>query len=65
MSESDLYLRRGVSSAKTEVHQAIAGMDKGLYPGAFAQVLPDLIGGDREFWFMMHADGAVTQSSLA
>jgi len=65
MSESDLYLRRGVSSAKTEVHQAIAGMDKGLYPGAFAQVLPDLIGGDRDFCFMMHADGAGTKSSLA
>ena len=27
-----LYSRRGVSAQKEEVHQATAGLDKGLYP---------------------------------
>ncbi|MDT8446760.1 MAG: AIR synthase related protein [bacterium] len=65
MSESDLYLKRGVSSAKSEVHAAIQGLDKGLFPGAFCQVLPDLLAGDPEACMMMHADGAGTKSSLA
>jgi len=65
MSESDLYLKRGVSSAKTEVHEAIESMDKGLYPGAFAQVLPDLMAHDPDQCLLMHADGAGTKSSLA
>jgi len=65
MSESELYLKRGVSSAKTEVHDAIESMDKGLYPGAFAQVLPDLMAQDADYCMLMHADGAGTKSSLA
>ena len=65
MSESDLYLHRGVSSSKSEVHKAIGSRDKGLFPGAFAQVLPDHLSGDPEACLLMHADGAGTKSSLA
>ena len=35
------YAQRGVSSAKTEVHQAIKKVDKGLFPGAFCKIVPD------------------------
>lgn len=63
--ESDIYMKRGVSSSKSDVHKAISNIDKGLYPGAFAKVLPDLITGSEEHALLMHADGAGTKSSLA
>ncbi|MGD1840634.1 MAG: AIR synthase-related protein [Thermonemataceae bacterium] len=59
------YTDRGVSATKEEVHQAIAHIDKGLYPKAFCKVIPDLIGGDEAYCNIMHADGAGTKSSLA
>jgi len=65
MNESDLYLARGVSSAKTDVHQAIRRLETGLFPGAFCKVLPDTLSGDPDYCLLMHADGAGTKSSLA
>lgn len=59
------YMQRGVSAAKEDVHNAIKHVDKGLYPKAFCKVLPDLLGGDKEYCNLMHADGAGTKSSLA
>jgi len=59
------YQKRGVSSAKEDVHQAISKLDKGLYPNAFCKVIPDLLGGDPDYCNIMHADGAGTKSSLA
>jgi len=56
---------RGVSSTKEDVHQAIAQIDKGLFPQAFCKVVPDYLGGDPKFCVVMHADGAGTKSSLA
>ena len=35
----DRYSKRGVSSGKEEVHAAIAGMDKGLFPKAFCKIV--------------------------
>jgi phosphoribosylformylglycinamidine cyclo-ligase len=58
-------MSRGVSSSKEDVHHALQGMDKGLYPGAFCKILPDVLGGDPEWCNIMHADGAGTKSSLA
>ncbi|HNX78734.1 MAG TPA: AIR synthase related protein, partial [Prolixibacteraceae bacterium] len=58
-------MSRGVSSSKEDVHQAIRNIDKGLYPGAFCKILPDILGGDPEWCNIMHADGAGTKSSLA
>jgi phosphoribosylformylglycinamidine cyclo-ligase len=65
MGPSSRYLQRGVSSGKEEVHQAIKNLDKGLFPGAFCKVLPDMLTGDPEYCVVMHADGAGTKSSLA
>ena len=65
MSGSSRYNLRGVSSSKTDVHGAIKDLDKGLYPGAFCKILPDILGADPEYCNIMHADGAGTKSSLA
>lgn len=65
MSGNSRYMSRGVSSSKEDVHQAIRNIDKGLYPGAFCKILPDILGGDPEWCNIMHADGAGTKSSLA
>ncbi len=59
------YEKRGVSSSKKEVHKAIKNIDKGLYPNAFCKIIPDILGGDKEYCNIMHADGAGTKSSLA
>jgi phosphoribosylformylglycinamidine cyclo-ligase len=65
MSLSSRYLQRGVSSGKEDVHQAIKHVDKGLFPGAFCKVIPDMLTGDLDHCLVMHADGAGTKSSLA
>ena len=62
---SDRYGDRGVSTSKSEVHAAISSADKGLYPGAFCKILPDVLGGDPDYCLIMHADGAGTKSALA
>ena len=59
------YDLRGVSATKDEVHAAIKGMDKGLYPNAFCKILPDIAGGDADYVNLMHADTAGTKTSLA
>lgn len=63
--EQQRYAQRGVSASKTDVHKAIANVDKGLFPFAFCKILPDYMGGDDRFCALMHADGAGTKSSLA
>jgi phosphoribosylformylglycinamidine cyclo-ligase len=62
---SSKYKLRGVSADKEDVHEAIKGLDKGLYPSAFCKILPDLAGNDLLFCNIMHADTAGTKSSLA
>lgn len=59
------YKLRGVSASKEDVHNAIKNVDKGLFPGAFCKIIPDILGGDPEMCNIMHADGAGTKSSLA
>ena len=61
--EASRYAARGVSSSKSEVHKAIAKMDKGLFPTAFCKLVPDFA--DEDYCLAMHADGAGTKSSLA
>ncbi len=65
MSEKTKYEQRGVSAAKTEVHEAIKGMSKGIFPNAFCKVLPDIVGGSDSHCNIMHADTAGTKTSLA
>jgi phosphoribosylformylglycinamidine cyclo-ligase len=65
MSTESKYSKRGASSSKEDVHKAIEKLDKGLYPGAFCKIVPDLLGGDGDYCNIMHSDGAGTKSSLA
>ena len=62
---TDRYARRGVSASKEDVHNAIAHLDKGLFPSAFCKIVPDTLVGDPDFCTIMHADGAGTKSALA
>jgi phosphoribosylformylglycinamidine cyclo-ligase len=59
------YDQRGVSASKSEVHTAIAGLSKGLYPNAFCKILPDFVAHDDAYCTLMHADTAGTKTSLA
>lgn len=59
------YNQRGVSASKEDVHNAIAKIDKGLFPKAFCKIVPDYLSGDKDYCIVMHADGAGTKSSLA
>lgn len=65
MTHPSKYDQRGVSATKSEVHEAIKGLDKGLYPSAFCKILPDVAGMDPDFCNIMHADTAGTKTSLA
>lgn len=65
MTHPSKYDQRGVSATKSEVHAAIKGLDKGLYPSAFCKILPDVAGMDPEYCNIMHADTAGTKTSLA
>lgn len=64
-NDNERYMRRGVSAAKEDVHAAIRGIDKGLFPKAFCKIIPDILCGDPEYCNIMHADGAGTKSALA
>jgi len=65
MSDRSRYAKRGVSSGKEEIHAAISGSDRGLFPRAFCKIVPDMLGSDPAWCNIMHADGAGTKSSLA
>lgn len=65
MAETNRYNQRGVSASKEDVHNSIKNIDKGLFPGAFCKIIPDILGGDDQFCNIMHADGAGTKSALA
>ncbi len=64
-ADAQKYALRGVSANKTDVHNAIQNLDKGLYPTAFCKILPDFVAGDPEYCNIMHADTAGTKTSLA
>jgi phosphoribosylformylglycinamidine cyclo-ligase len=59
------YSLRGVSADKTDVHNAIKNVDKGLFPKAFCKIVPDYLSNNSDYCLVMHADGAGTKSSLA
>ena len=65
MEEELRYGKRGVSASKTDVHNAIKNLDKGIFPNAFCKIVPDILTGDDDYCVIMHADGAGTKSSLA
>jgi phosphoribosylformylglycinamidine cyclo-ligase len=61
---AEAYLSRGVSPTKDDVKKAVAGQSRGLFPGAFCKLLPDMAG-DEEYCTAVHADGAGTKASAA
>ncbi len=64
-ADAQKYALRGVSANKTDVHNAIQNLDKGLYPLAFCKILPDFVAQDPDYCNIMHADTAGTKTSLA
>ena len=68
MPNSDIaknrYNQRGVSSSKDEVHRVVDKLDRGLYPGAFCKITPDLLTGNSSLCNVIHSDGAGTKSIL-
>ena len=62
--KAESYLSRGVSPTKDDVKQAVAKQSKGLFPGSFCKIIPDLAG-DPAYCCAVHADGAGTKSSVA
>ncbi len=63
--QKDRYSQRGVSSSKEEVHAVVDKLDRGLFPGAFCRIIPDVLTGDPEKCAVIHADGSGTKSILA
>jgi len=59
------YEARGVSSSKEDVHNAIKHLDKGLFPGAFCKIQPDILAGSSRHCNVQHSDGAGTKAGLA
>ena len=66
---ADPYAALGVSSTKTGVHKATKNMYKGLYPGAFCQIVPmsrnlpgDIV---QNYAQVIHSDGVGTKSNVA
>ncbi len=59
------YQKRGVSSGKEDVHNAIQNLSKGIFSNSFCKILPDFLSNDPEYCIIMHADGAGTKGSLA
>jgi phosphoribosylformylglycinamidine cyclo-ligase len=65
LNDAEKYALRGVSANKSEVHEAIKNVDKGLHPLAFCKILPDFAAQDPDYCNIMHADTAGTKTSLA
>ncbi len=61
---AESYLSRGVSPTKDDVKKAVTTQSKGLFPGSFCKILPD-IAGDDSYCMAVHADGAGTKASVA
>lgn len=62
---TDRYAQRGVSSSKSEVHAVVDKLDRGIFPGAFCKIGPDILTGNPEKCNIIHSDGSGTKSTLA
>lgn len=66
---NDPYAELGVSSSKEGVHEATKNLSKGLFPGAFCQIIslprvfPDSI--IENYVHIIHSDGVGTKSNVA
>lgn len=64
-ADSGRYTARGVSADKTEVHNVVDELERGLFPGAFCKITEDYLSGDPSKCNVIHADGAGTKSIVA
>jgi phosphoribosylformylglycinamidine cyclo-ligase len=62
---SQIYLQRGVSAKKEDVHQAIQNISKGLYDQMFCKVFPDFLSKNNDYVNLMSSDGSGTKSIIA
>ena len=58
------YKKLGSDADKDAVHEATKGLDKGLFPGAFCFIAPD-IAGDDQYCYLKHTDGAGSKVNVA
>ena len=63
--KENMYLKRGVSADKQDVHAAILNTNKGLFKNSFCKILPDVLGNNEDFCTIMHSDTAGTKTILA
>ncbi|TFF97220.1 MAG: phosphoribosylformylglycinamidine cyclo-ligase [Promethearchaeota archaeon] len=63
-NNDNLYSKLGVSHKKEDVHKAVEGLEKGLLPGAFNKISPDICS-RKDYCSIFHADGAGTKAGLA
>lgn len=63
--EQSRYEKRGVSSEKNEVHNAIKKLDHGLFKHTFCKVLSNPFSSNEENAIILHADTAGTKTILA
>ncbi|MES2215923.1 MAG: AIR synthase related protein [Patescibacteria group bacterium] len=63
--KKSVYEQRGVSATKKDIHHAIRNLEKGLFPGAFCKILPDVLAESPRHCNILHADTAGTKSGLA
>lgn len=68
-TNKDPYAELGVSSKKEGVHKATKNLSKGLYPGAFCQIVPvpSILPKDvqEKYAQVIHSDGVGTKSNVA
>lgn len=65
VKENSRYESRGVSSDKSDVHQAIRKLDHGLYKNTFCKILADPFSNNVDDNIILHADTAGTKTILA
>jgi len=58
------YKDLGSDADKDAVHEATKTLDKGLFPGAFCFIAPD-IAGDKNYCYLKHTDGAGSKANIA
>ena len=65
VTDNSRYESRGVSSDKSDVHQAIRKLDHGLYKNTFCKILADPFSNNADDNIILHADTAGTKTILA
>ena len=65
VADQGRYAARGVSASKADVHSAVDRLDRGLFPGAFCKIIPDVLTGDPGRCAVIHSDGAGTKALVA